>query len=60
MTYHPPITCEHDGDAGVLRSGEPRCPMCRLKRQTRTAPRTTVVDVAALVAHDPDLLDGLT
>lgn len=58
MTWYLPITCEHDGDAGVLRSGEPRCPMCRRKRQTRTTPRT--VDVAALAARDPDLLDGLT
>lgn len=24
-----PITCVHDGDAGVLRDGRPRCPMCR-------------------------------
>lgn len=58
MTYHQPITCVHDGDAGVLRSGRPRCPMCRREQETRTAP--TTVDVAALAANDPDLLDGLT
>lgn len=57
MTYHPPITCEHDGDAGLLKNGMPRCPMCRRAQETRTAPTTT--DVAALVANDPDLLDGL-
>lgn len=59
MTWRLPITCEHDGDAGVLKSGEPRCPMCRAKRQTATAPRTTTTDVAALASNDPDLLDGL-
>lgn len=24
-----PITCEHDGDAGLTREGLSRCPMCR-------------------------------
>lgn len=57
MTWHLPITCEHDGDAGVLKSGDPRCPMCRRKQRTRQAPRR--IDVAALVARDPDLLDEL-
>lgn len=58
MTYRLPITCEHDGDAGLLKSGKPRCPMCRREQETRTTPRP--VDVAALASNDPDLLDGLS
>jgi hypothetical protein len=33
VSWRIPITCEHGGDAGILRDGSPRCPMCRRARE---------------------------
>lgn len=60
MTWRPwvPITCVHDGDAGTLASGLPRCPSCRRLAArydaTHAVPRG---DPRAAAAGDLD--DGL-
>lgn len=56
-----PLICPHDGNAGLLRNGQPRCPMCRREQQAaaRTAAhRQERPDVRALAAADTDLFDA--
>lgn len=53
-----PITCRHDGDAGLLRDGRPRCPMCRAEKDRERAvveAAQRVVDHAMRASGDDTL-----
>ncbi|MBU4213559.1 MAG: hypothetical protein KJ792_02760 [Actinobacteria bacterium] len=58
-----PVTCEHDGDAGLIKRPDgtliPRCPMCRRARERDRTDRLVgpVLDYAARAAGDTTLWD---
>lgn len=58
-----PITCEHDGDAGLIKRADgtliPRCPMCRRARERAERDRLVapVIDYASRAAGDTSLFD---
>lgn len=57
------ITCEHDGDAGLIKRPDgtlmPRCPMCRRARERAERDRLVapVIDYASRAAGDTSLFD---
>lgn len=63
MRVHVPVVCEHDGDGGLLKNGQPRCPMCRNAAQNAAAAAQSTttpapkIDHRALAAGDYELLD---
>ena len=55
-----PATCEHDGDAGVMRDGTPRCPMCRAKRAQAKAAADAAVAAAQRIIDQAQRAAGNT